>query len=177
MEAIESFFDLLNKSKVSLLGYSVHQERIRDEIVSKIPHIDIGDIYSSFSYKSLIRDIKLDSILNNINIKHHWVILDTSRITIDPGELSRAKSISNMVRNFSDSLHKTDIKLLITSHTYSPDAGNYTFNGGSSMMYVSDLVFRILEDRISCSKNRFTESKDYSLDELKDYNYICTCQN
>jgi hypothetical protein len=56
MKDISYIFDLLKKSDVSLLGYRFKQERIKDEIISKLPHLVVPKIDSSFSFKSFLRE-------------------------------------------------------------------------------------------------------------------------
>ena len=52
MKQIEYFFELIQKSNISLLGYRFKQERLKDEIISKLPHLVVPEINSSFSFKS-----------------------------------------------------------------------------------------------------------------------------
>ena len=56
MKSIEYFFELIQQSNVSLLGYRFKQERLKDEIISKLPHLVVPEIDSSFSFKSFLRD-------------------------------------------------------------------------------------------------------------------------
>ena len=49
---IDYLFDLLKQSDISLLGYTFKQERLKDEIISKLPHVVNHEIYSSFYFKS-----------------------------------------------------------------------------------------------------------------------------
>ena len=63
---IEYLFELINNSKISLLGYTFKEERIKDELISKIPHIELQEVSSSFSILSYIRDSKIDTLLKKI---------------------------------------------------------------------------------------------------------------
>ena len=62
MEDISYFFNILEKSDISLLGYTFKNERIKDEIISKIPHVEIKEIDSSFSFRSYLRNEKLNHL-------------------------------------------------------------------------------------------------------------------
>ena len=64
MEDISYFYKSIDNSDISLLGYNFKNERIKDEIISKISHYEIKKIDSSFSFKQLIRNQKLDELLN-----------------------------------------------------------------------------------------------------------------
>ena len=59
MEDISYFFNTLEISDISLLGFHFKNERIKDEIISKIPYVEIEEIDSSFSFKTYLRDEKL----------------------------------------------------------------------------------------------------------------------
>ncbi len=49
MESIEYLYDLVDKSDVSVLGYTYKSERIKDEFISRLPHLKIGEVDTSFS--------------------------------------------------------------------------------------------------------------------------------
>ena len=62
MEDISYFYKLLDKSDISLLGYRFKYERIKDEIISKISYYEIKKIDSSFSFRSYLRNEKLNQL-------------------------------------------------------------------------------------------------------------------
>ena len=49
MKNINDIYRTLEQSDVSLIGYTSKSERIKDEFISKLPHINVGEINSSFS--------------------------------------------------------------------------------------------------------------------------------
>ena len=177
------FFDLLEQSRVSLFGYTAKDERIKDEIISKIPHLEIGEIDSSFSFKSMMRNIKLEHVLDGreISIKSPtWIILDVNSIRLCRVNLGeKQKVIRHVVENIRESLFKDipDYRLLIVTQTYrNLDTNNIvdSFIGGSTPVYMSDLVFILKDGNVKIMKNRFGDNDiDISLDDLKDYQYIC----
>ena len=79
---IDYLFDLLKQSDISLLGYTFKQERLKDEIISKLPHVVIPEIDSSFSFKSFLRNLKLESILETgESVKNpEYIVLDLNDI-------------------------------------------------------------------------------------------------
>ena len=85
MKNIEYFFELIQKSDISLLGYRFKQERLKDEIISKLPHLVVPEINSSFSFKSFLRDLKLQSILETSDTVNNpeYLVLDLNNIKFD----------------------------------------------------------------------------------------------
>jgi hypothetical protein len=53
--SIEQIFDFMNKSNLTIVGYQFQDERIKDEFISKLPHIEIFEFDSSFSVMSLLK--------------------------------------------------------------------------------------------------------------------------
>jgi len=107
MKNINYFFETLNKSDISLLGYSFKNERIKDEIISKIPHVDIEEIDSSFSFKTYLRDEKLKYLFDGsvkLNTKvPKWFVLDINNIK--SRLLSRAILIENIIENIRKDMY------------------------------------------------------------------------
>ena len=60
----EYLFELINQSKITLLGYTFKEERIKDEIISKVSHYELPEINSSFSMKNRYGE-------DQISIKYH----------------------------------------------------------------------------------------------------------
>ena len=195
MEDISYFFNILEKSDISLLGYTFKDERIKDEIISKIPHVEIQEIDSSFSFRSYLRNEKLNHLfeegnLPNINVK--WFVLDinniTSKLLIDKVKLTR-EVIENIRKDmWSDNDPETPLyKILITCplNTKISSSGDFDINSfscGNTPIYVSDFVCTINDNNSLCVlsvlKNRHDDYKKIiSLGNLKDYTYICNYEN
>ena len=200
MKDIGYLFDLLSKSNVSLLGYRFKQERFKDEIISKLPHLVVPEIDSSFSFKSFLRDLKLQSILETGNTVNNpeYLVLDLNDISIDNFKWrdlgGRQNQIGNIIDKIREDLYSNysgvypqtpPYKLLILTSLYSSgknvdDASITNFSGGSKPIYVSDVAIVIQEESMKVIKNRFGENGDdilVSFDKLKDYNYICNYEN
>ena len=189
-EDISYFFNILEKSDISLLGYSFKEERIKDELISKIPYVEIKEIGSSFSFKSFLRNEKLNYLfenndLPNSNVK--WFVLDINDIRTSSNDLgTRQKQIKDVINKIREDMYsgtyldKPFYKLLMISPMYksSSDFDINTFVGGSSPLYMSDFASIIKDGSLEIIKNRheYNENK-ISLDNLKDYTYICNYEN
>jgi hypothetical protein len=191
MKNINYFFETLNKSDISLLGYSFKNERIKDEIISKIPHVEIQEIDSSFSFKTYLRDEKLKYLFDGsvkLNTKvPKWFVLDinniTSKLLIDKAKL--IKEVLNNIRKDMYSgtygIEEPFYKLLITctlQKTISDFDINTIFIGGNTPIYISDFVCAINDNSLHVIKNRHDfDNHKISLDGLKDFTYICDYEN
>ena len=155
MEPTEYLFELINKSNISLLGYTFKEERIKDEIISQVSHIELPEINSSFSMLSYIRDSKIDTILNNKTETPTHFLLDINNFMTGRGETSRANVIKNSLQRIATELIDTNFKLLITCPIYN-SVGNddYNFSGGNTGLYMADFVGIIREDRVRIMKSR-----------------------
>jgi hypothetical protein len=195
MKNIEYFFELIQKSDISLLGYRFKQERLKDEIISNLPHLVVPEIDSSFSFKSFLRDLKLQSILETGNTVNNpeYLVLDLNEIIFKSDDLGgRQNQIGNIINkiredlysNYSDVYPQTPpYKLLMLTSLYSSvknvdDASITNFKGGSKPIYVSDVAIVMEEESMKVIKNRFDDNNiDISYNKLKDYNYICNYEN
>jgi hypothetical protein len=176
------------------LGYRFKQERLKDEIISKLPHLVVPEIDSSFSFKSFLRDLKLQSILETDDAINNpeYLVLDLNNIKFDTKDLgSRQRQIGNTIDKIREDMYSeySDVypqtppyKLLILTSLYSSvENGSITnFKGGSRPIYMSDVAIVMGEESMKVIKNRFGENGDdilVSFDKLKDYNYICNYEN
>jgi hypothetical protein len=189
MKNIEYFFELIQKSNVSLLGYRFKQERLKDEIISKLPHLVVPEINSSFSFKSFLRDLKLQSILETGETVNNpeYLVLDLNDIVFKSGDLGgRQTQIGNILNKIREDMYfgpELPYKLLILTSLYSSgknfdDASITNFSGGSQPIYMSDVAIVMQEESMKVIKNRFDDNNiDISYNKLKDYNYICNYEN
>lgn len=134
----------MDESIITILGYDVKYEYLKDEFISRLKHYNVGEINSSFDVKSVIRDIKLDSVLGNERCE--YLVLDTMDIIVEKEDasMSRALNIKMILETFRNELlrkwdeqnetefgldfddpqshkqvkFKPDYKLLVTSPTY-----------------------------------------------------------
>ena len=191
MEDINYFFNILEKSDISLLGYSFKNERVKDEIISKIPHVEIKEIDSSFSFKNYLRDEKLKYLFEGSDMSDikvpKWFVLDINNITskLLIKKVKLIKEVLNNIRRYmySDTYGIEDpfYKLLITcplQKTIS-DFDIHSFIGGNTPIYISDFVCAINDNNnLNVLKNRHDDNdKKISLGGLKDYTYIYNYEN
>ena len=196
MKDIDYLFDLLKKSDFSLLGYRFKQERLKDEIISKLPHRVVPEIDSSFSFKSFLRDLRLESILETgESIKNpEYLVLDLNEIRFKSDDLgSRQNQIGTILYKIREDLYSNysgvypqtpPYKLLMLTSLYSSGMKNVddvnitNFSGGSQPIYMSDVTIVMQDESMKIIKNRFDHNDiDVSYDKLKDYNYICNYEN
>ena len=196
MKDIDYLFDLLKQSHISLLGYRFKQERLKDEIISKLPHMVFPEIDSSFSFKSFLRDLKIQSILETGETVEtpEYLVLDLNEIVFKSDDLgSRQNQIGNILYKIREDMYsgsellldkKPPYKLLILTTLYSSglknvdDASITNFSGGSQPIYMSDVAIVMQEESMKVLKNRFDHNHiDVSYDRLKDYNYICNYED
>ena len=189
MKDIDYLFDLLKQSDFSLLGYRFKQERLKDEIISKLPHMVVPEIDSSFSFKSFLRDLKLQSILETgETVKNpEYIVLDLNNIRFKSDVLgSRQIQIGDILNKIREDMYsgsKVPYKLLILTTLYSSgknvdDVSITNFSGGSQPIYMSDISVVMQEESMKVIKNRFDHNDiDVSYEKLKDYNYICNYEN
>ena len=189
MKNIEYFFELIQKSNVSLLGYRFKQERLKDEIISKLPHLVVPEIDSSFSFKSFLRELKIKSILETGDTVNNpeYLVLDLNEIVFKSGDLGgRQNQIGNILNKIREDMYsgpEIPYKLLILTSLYSSvknvdDVSITNFSGGSEPIYISDVVIVMGEKSMKVLKNRFGDNGiDIFYNKLKDYNYICSYEN
>lgn len=191
MKDIDYLFDLLRKSDFSLLGYRFKQERLKDEIISKLPHRVVPEIDSSFSFKSFLRDLKIESILetgDSVN-NPEYIVLDLNNIVFTNDVLgSRQIQIGKIINKIREDMYSgpetPTYKLLMLTSLYSSGMKNVdnssitNFSGGSQPIYMSDVAIVMKDESMKIIKNRFDHNDiDVSYDKLKDYNYICNYEN
>ena len=191
MEDISYFFNILEKSDISLLGYTFKNERVKDEIISKIPHVGIQEIDSSFSFKNYLRDEKLKYLFEGSDMSDikvpKWFVLDINNITskLLINKVKLIKEVLNNIRRYmySDTYGIEDpfYKLLITCtlQKTTSDFGIHSFIGGNTPIYISDFVCAINDNNnLNVLKNRHDDNdKKISLGGLKDYTYIYNYEN
>lgn len=95
MHNINKFYNLLNTSKISLIGYSFEDKRLKDELLSKIPHIKVSDFDSSFNLKGFIRDSKIESLIDDNTSSFNFVVIDISDLKFS------IKTQNNMINQLS----------------------------------------------------------------------------
>jgi hypothetical protein len=191
MENIDYLYDLISKTETTLIGYRFSDERIKDEIISNLGGTKKIDLSSSFSVKSILRDMKIDQVLNEEE-KIDYLLLDINDIRnsyieqrkFTNEDINRAGIIKNTIYDIRDCLRDSrngkdinDIKLILTCPLQSNGLNRDNnmidaFMGGSTPLYYSDLVVVISQQSdnkvIQVIKNRESSShKTIKYDSIK----------
>jgi len=191
MESIDYLYNQISKVETTLIGYRFSDERIKDEIISNLRGTKKIDLSSSFSMKSILRDMKIDQVLNEEE-KVDYLLLDINDIrntyikqrNFTNDDISRAGIIKNIIYDVRNCLRDSrngkdisDIKLVITCPLQSNglNKDNNTidaFMGGSTPLYYADLAMIITQQSghkvIQVIKNRESDShKTIKYDSIK----------
>lgn len=182
MKTSNELFDLVKQSNMTLIGYTFKDERIKDELISNFNYIEIEKIDSSFSFKSFLRDIKLDSLYTHKK-NPEYIVIDINNIKYDLVDIrSRHRQIRTTLMKIKEDLYPEfssvypsipKYKLIVTCSLYGSgknldgnDINNFT--GGSQPLFMTDLAFVINGDRIKVIKNRHGNiGDDYILNNTK----------
>jgi hypothetical protein len=153
---IDKLYELVDRSKLTLIGYTYKDENAKDRfLLSLNPH----KITSTDNIHSYIRNIKLDRLIDAHN-DSRYLLLDISSIATNAtSNINRA----NAIRHFCESLRaeaaKFDYRVIITAplNRTMPNHNQdiYNFTGGITPMYSADLSFQFVDGNIKVVKNRF----------------------
>jgi len=190
MNPINKIFEYLKESNLTMIGYKYQDERIKDELISKLPHIEIFEFDSSFSVmsalKRTIREKKIDSVLDGEDFSNaNFLVVDLGNFSIPKSEdaFGRSRHISEFIGQMRKEILETQYSLIILSpvnSTMESALGNDipSFSGGNRSIYMADMAYVMEGRKIKIIKNRFDgDNITISLDNLKDYKYICSYEN
>lgn len=174
----ETLYELINQSDLTLIGYTYKDERIKDALLSKINPIQVGRVKASFSIKQHLRDIKIDEILSNRPFYNgRLIFIDLNDVDLggEENSLGRAKRLRHFIHELREQCTSIGYKAIMASALYqsmSNDTQIHNFMGGSSPMYVSDLVIKFESGDLKIIKNRYGKTFDISSDKLEKLLYI-----
>jgi len=174
MNSKEDLCSLIAESTLTLIGYTFKDERIKDELISNFNYVEIKEIDSSFSFKSFLRNEKLNQILDS-GKKFDYILLDLNNIRPTYDGVSKWNK-SSFIRNVLEKLRERiwvevepQYKIIVTSplNKTSDKDELGSFVGGNQPIYMSDLVV-VLKGEISrVIKNRNGGEGDYILYNTK----------
>ena len=189
MKSIEYLYNLVGQSNFTTIGYNFQDEKLKDELISRLPNFRLKELSSSFSFNNIRQEIKqkvrenrLDCLLDNteefIDIPNFdYIVVDLEDIPPrvkdkDDGYTSmhRSNQIRNLLENLKSDSIKNDYKVIFTAPTYKTMSDHPTeqIKGGSSGIYMADLVLMIKDGFAKIAKNRFGSYDEIIyLDELK----------
>ena len=179
MNSKKDLCNLIEESTLTLIGYTFKDERIKDELISNFNYVEIKEIGSSFSFKSFLRNEKLNHILYD-GKKFDYILLDLNDIlptSYDPSKVfSRVGFIRNVLERLRERIWtegKPQYKIIITSPVNKSIGGSVhtdgmgSFIGGNQPIYMSDLVIVLKENLAKVIKNRNGIEGDYILYNTK----------
>ena len=191
MKPINKIFEYLKESNLTMIGYKYQDERIKDELISKLPHIEIFEFDSSFSVmsalKRTIREKKIDSVLDGEDFSNtNFLVVDLGNFSMPKSEdtFGRSRHISEFIGQMRKEVLETKYSLIILSPVNSTMGSALgksipSFSGGNRSIYMADMTYVIEGKTVKIIKNRFDggDNITISLDNLKDYKYICSYEN
>jgi hypothetical protein len=158
----------LSIANCTVIGYTVIDERLKDELISNVSYQEIEIDSSSFSPEQIIkqftRDNKIDSIFDSSckNITH--LLLNINNIIIIENNMLRSTYIRKVVSSINDYLRLNNnvYKLILTTSLYrnmTSNGNNHYLSGGGDLLYISDLAYMIVDGEIKMVKNRYEKCK------------------
>lgn len=175
MNSKEDLCNLIDKSTITLIGYTFQDERIKDDLISNFNYVEIKEIDSSFSFKSFLREERLNQVLDNQQ-KFEYILLDLNNIrptSYDPSKVfSRVGFIKNVLEKLRERIWvegEPQYKIIVTSplNKTSDKDEIGSFGGGNQPIYMADLVVVLKGEIARVIKNRNGSEGDYILYNTK----------
>ena len=171
MNSKEDLCSLIEESPLTLIGYTFKDELIKDELISNFNYVEIKEIDSSFSFKSFLRNEKLNHILDS-GKKFDYILLDLNNIRPTYDGVSKWDK-SSFIRNVLEKLRERiegepQYKIIVTSPVHNgPNDDIGSFIGGNQPIYMSDLVVVLKSEIARVIKNKNGGEGDYILYNTK----------
>lgn len=170
MNDIDTLFNLISKSNLTLIGYTHRDERLKNDFISHLNPIFIDKVDNS-SIQSYIRDSKISTIFNEfIDSKSIVFNLNDSFIP-NIGGINFIREIAENLRKIAK-LGYNPIMTSLLHQTISSNQSIYNFKGGSVTLYVSELVIKFENGNINVIKNRNGDSFSIPYSKLEKLLYI-----
>lgn len=173
MNSKEDLCSLIEESLFTLIGYTFKDERIKDELISNFNYVEIKEIDSSFSFKSFLRNEKLNQVLDS-GKEFDYILLDLNNIRPTYDGVSKWDK-SSFIRNVLEKLRERiwvegepQYKIIVTSPVHNgPNDDIGSFIGGNQPIYMSDLVVVLISEIARVIKNKNGGEGDYILYNTK----------
>ena len=173
MNSKEDLCSLIEESPLTLIGYTFKDELIKDELISNFNYVEIKEIDSSFSFKSFLRNEKLNQVLDS-GKKFDYILLDLNNIRPTYDGVSKWDK-SSFIRNVLEKLRERiwvegepQYKIIVTSPVHNgPNDDIGSFIGGNQPIYMSDLVVVLISEIARVIKNKNGGEGDYILYNTK----------
>ena len=173
MNSKEDLCSLIEESPLTLIGYTFKDEKIKDELISNFNYVEIKEIDSSFSFKSFLRNEKLNQVLDS-GKEFDYILLDLNNIRPTYDGVSKWDK-SSFIRNVLEKLRERiwvegepQYKIIVTSPVHNgPNDDIGSFIGGNQPIYMSDLVVVLISEIARVIKNKNGGEGDYILYNTK----------
>jgi len=178
-----NILDRILESNTTLIGYDAQNDLTVDKIVNFLPSVTVfgrvlsinsNKILEHFNSISHSRDYKLESLLNDK--KCNYVIINIGNVYFeeeydgDNIALKKSMYIKKFISEIQSRLYTLsdpnaiEFKLILLSQLYVTMLPNVAptihYKGGTSPVYQSELVIKLLGDKLSIEKDRI--SSDYN---------------
>lgn len=162
---MNEFYSLINNSKLTILGYTTKDEKIKDELISSLNPIFIGDEnINSSSILIDIREKKINSLLND-EFLSNIITFDIINIKSEDN-VAPHFSITKTVREIHDKLRDTNMNIIVTAPLYTlytpidhENGIKQVIRGGEGNTYIANLVIYIDDRTLNIIKSRETNKK------------------
>lgn len=169
MNSKEDLCNLIDKSTITLIGYTFQDEKKKDELISNFNYVEIEEIGSSFTFKSFLREQRINQIMDNYK-DFDYILIDLNNIRPDNNKMERSNFIRNVLQKLIERIYveKFNYKIIVTSTVYKSHSSEIgSFIGGNSPIYMSDLVVVLKGQIAKVIKNRNGSDGDYILYNTK----------
>ncbi len=155
---MNELIDLLSNSRLTILGYTYKNERIKDELISSISSIRLDENFSSNSFLQYLRDKKISNLLNDEK-SSKFITFDLLDIQNDDPRWYEEQNINRIkdlhhIRNYLSE----NYRLVISAPFYKGVDDKNHIKGGEKIIYIADLVLYIEDDKkLKVIKSRQTD--------------------
>lgn len=155
MNNLKQFQDLLNKSKVSLIGYNIEDKR--DNFLLTIPHIKLYSIEDHLNLLNVVKKIERNSKIKSLIEVNSDTCYPNQFLVIDLNDLRDYYNWSPhpILRSIVEQFRNSKYKLIFTSPTYKTPNNTINYIGGVTPLYLSDVALNIDSDGVNIHKSRF----------------------
>lgn len=168
----DELIDLLSNSRLTILGYTYKNERIKDELISSISSIRLDENFSSNSFLQYLRDKKISNLLNdeksskfitfdlldiqNGNIQKMidelQLVANTEKLKAGNINCSNIRYEEQNINRIKDLHHirnylSENYSLVISAPFYKGVDDKNHIKGGEKIIYIADLVLYIEDDK------------------------------
>lgn len=156
--------NIISQQGISLISYNTSNEIKAEEFID----------YLKFEVNY---DITFEEILSSLKTKKNTKIHISQPLTNivrlkQSDVLNRAKYLSKFIRQLNVICNSNNLSIVLKSYRYTGFNSNSipgkitSISGGSSMLYASNFVGIIENDKLIVEKSRYSETKEYDLDTI-----------